>query len=210
MRRLALAAVLAAALPASAHAYQDIFRAGLSDPLAYYRQDSEIRIYRWDGCLTNQENFFRAGGCLRFYGDQGISRTTGRTVIRLAQTSQNLRTSFGVGNGIRVLSVDYGPLRVNNNAPFGMEIELFQDPQDTGVPLNTWTFFSPDATYYELGSIEGDVNHRVRFPDGLTERQTGGVYLRPPGVSVAPEPGTWALVGLGLVGVAGAARRRRS
>lgn len=58
----------------------------------------------------------------------------------------------------------------------------------------------------------------VRFYDALGREITQGVVftlangtaIGPAAPAVVPEPGTWALVGLGLVGVVGAARGRRA
>ena len=88
----------------------------------------------------------------------------------------------------------------------------------TSIAPNTWTHVSfdvgPGSTCIEEGGTcdavkanVGNVQFGTNAPEALTALDRA-ITLDIDGITLVPEPGTVAMVGLGLVGLASAGRRR--
>jgi hypothetical protein len=204
MRRLIL---IAAVLVAAPLARADAFRPpSLSSPSDYYA--GPARVYRWTRCDIPG---FDTGGCLRFYADQGVERATGLGAIRFALGPTTVAFAYQ-RPGYEVLHTGFRFVNLFGDGALVASPEDF--PATPGDPT-TFVFRTvaelPDVpvTDVRLGAIE------YAFAQIVREEESGIEYLSDfdgftpePVVSVTPEPGTWALFGLGL-GVVGVATRKR-
>jgi hypothetical protein len=114
----------------------------------------------------------------------------------VTQGSDVLRGTAGTwaaGSGFTRLSEDH--------VQFTGYLDLVGPSADLGAAIELWAFdnLSGHADWGNTGSM------RLVLPSNVSYTSASGVFLAAP----IPEPGTWALMGLGLLAMAAQARRQR-
>ena len=117
--------------------------------------------------------------------------TVSNPLTALANVSLNTLPQFG--SQIVELDLYSGPL-VGNAVTGADHLVGFSTGLTSTAPLSG-SFVSGSNYFYEVIGI---------VPNGSTGSFTGNVFI-----SAVPEPGTWAMIGAGVLVLAGAARRRR-
>jgi hypothetical protein len=177
--------------------------------------DYSYQVVRASG-NTSPAPFYLQSFALPYYADQGIT---------------NLRTVWVDGGGAYVQGASTITASITSAPDASQAINLSQGsllganvsnlPHDVSVKLLFTSPFAPTAVGNALmdfqgtqywGTINGFGSDATRYT-GVTPRTLAKISAALPGSPLAlagtvPEPGTWALMGLGLLGMAASNRRQ--